>query len=123
MSRPGFVWQKASTEFVLALGAGVEALQLVFYAIVDALVITTLEMQVLIIMIATPDPAIQVTVAAEENRAGYDLIIVPGQYYQHALAHVFAQVFEKSTIQGGCAVFPVVDTLIKVMNFIPVRIA
>ncbi len=66
MSRPGFVWQKASTEFVLALGAGVEALQLVFYAIVDALVITTLEMQVLIIMIATPDPAIKVAIAAKE---------------------------------------------------------
>src|SRR5207344_925003 len=57
---------EASGHLVLALGAGLEALQLLLDAVLDSLVVARLEMQTVIVAAGTPVAAEQGIVAHEE---------------------------------------------------------
>ncbi len=62
---PGQGRQETAAELVFALCAGIESGESLGDAIFDTAVITALEMEVAIIVVAAPDPAVEVAVAAK----------------------------------------------------------
>ena len=96
--RPGLAGQKPSTQFVFTLSARVEVIETVFDTVIDTLVITALEMQILIIMIATPDSTVKMTVTAKKHRAGDYLVTITNQCDQYLIPYSLAKVMEESGI-------------------------
>lgn len=78
---------KTTLDFVLALSTGVEALQAVFDAVFDALVVAGFEVQELEFLQAAPVAAVEFGVVAQAERGGDAAAVAGGDDHENIVGH------------------------------------
>ena len=99
---------ETANQLVLALGAGIEALQAMADGVLHALVETGFEVQPIKLRQATPVAPIQAVAADQAKGHGYGAAGLMGQHHADHLRHAFGQQAEKGTGQvRRLAAYPV----------------
>ena len=119
VSRPGSGGQETPAQFMFALCARIEALQVLGDTVVNTPVIAAFEVQVPEILITTPHATIQMGITAEEQGGRDNLSLFPGDRGQHLLRHVLPQVLEECRGQGSGTIFALINSGIQVVNAMP----
>src|SRR5690606_34629912 len=102
---PGGGGQEPAADLVLPLGTRLEAAQAMGDAVLDALVVTGLEMQAVELLPAAPVAAVQGVLAAEIDGAGHGSALVMGEHQYQLLTHGASEFLEEGLAQGGDAGF------------------
>ena len=95
MCGPGRGGQKAAADFVFTLGAGVEPLQAMANAVVQSLVVTQLEMQLVEMFVAAPVATVQTVLVTQADGAGHRVAFLFGKEDHHLSRQTLADVTEK----------------------------
>src|SRR5690554_2446283 len=107
-------WCEAASELVFALGAGIEALQPMGQTILDALVITRLEVQTVGQYLTSPVAPIKGTATLQIERGSYRLVTQAGLYQQQRLRQATVQAPKEIEIEVRVATALQVGDLVAV---------
>ena len=86
---------------MLALGAGLKILQTMLYAVINALVIAGLEVQGVVVCVASPVASVQRSGALEEHGRADGMRIFLGEHNQDAVRDLRADPAEKRFVEVG----------------------
>src|SRR5579863_4429163 len=100
---PGVGGLEATTDLVLALGAGVEMLQALADAVFDALVVAGLEMQAVELLFRAPVATVECVAASKADSGGHRCAVQEREAHYQACWQGFLQLIEERALQVGRA--------------------
>ena len=101
---------------MFALGARLEQTESILYTVLDALVVTGFKMQAMIILVATPVPAIQGIVTTKTDGAGHHLLVFFGNKKHQLITHGLCDLVKKRQCQRRVTPFLFKGDAIKLVH-------